>query len=243
MHRYGFSTGALAYGDFQKALAIIEGHEVRALELSALRETELPALMAAIPEIDLSRFEYVSVHAPSRFSRESESRIAELLGRCVEYALPVVLHPDAIHDPGCWMDFGALLCLENMDKRKPLGRTADELDPWFERLPGATFCLDLGHAKQVDPSLTTAHELVTRFGPRLRQIHLSELDSRSRHRALSMGTVLSLRPLASRLASVAVILESVVDAEEVDAELRMAREALDGRDEPALEAQRLGPGG
>lgn len=232
MHHYGFSTGALAFGDFQRALTIIRAHKIPAVELSALRDHELPALMAALPTLDLSSFEYASVHAPSRFSKESEGRIAELLSTCVEHSLPIVLHPDAVHDPACWKDFGEFLCIENMDKRKPIGRTAEELAPWFDSFPDATFCLDLGHAKQVDPSLSTAHELVTRFGERLRQIHLSELDSHSRHEPLSMATVLSLRPLAIRLPSVAVIVESVVQPDEVERELEMARAALEPEAEP-----------
>src|SRR3990172_5549592 len=184
MHSYGFSTGALAFGDFKKALEMLVGQSVNAVELSALREHELPALMAAASTLDLSAYRYVSVHAPSRFSTLSEAEAAKLLEPCIERGWPIVLHPDAIHDASSWDRFRELLCIENMDKRKPLGRTAVELAPWFERFPDACFCLDLGHARQVDPSLTIAHALINRFGKRLRQIHLSELDYRSKHEPL-----------------------------------------------------------
>jgi hypothetical protein len=236
MHAYGFSTGALALGDFKKALEMLAGQSVDAVELSALRDHELPALMAEASNLDLSAYSYVSIHAPSKFSSLSERAAADLLEPCIERGWPIVLHPDAIRDAGSWDRFGELLCLENMDKRKPVGRTAAELTPWFERFPKACFCLDLGHARQVDPSLTIAHDLVNRFGTRLKQIHLSELDHQSRHVALSVGTVSAVRELASRLRPVAVILESVVAYAEIPIELEMARTSLDYR---RTEAPRL----
>ena len=66
MHPIGFSTGALALGDFRAALGMLEAHSCKVLELSALRETELPTLMDSLDRLDLSPFDYISVHAPSR---------------------------------------------------------------------------------------------------------------------------------------------------------------------------------
>jgi hypothetical protein len=115
-----------------------------------------------------------------------------------------------------------------MDKRKPDGRTSAELARWFAEYPEASFCLDLGHARQVDPSMAMAHDLITRFGDRLRQIHLSELDSKCKHRPLSRSTVLAVQGVAARLPGVAVIMESMVDEPELDLEIEMARTALEG---------------
>ena len=227
MHSYGFSTGALALGDFEKALDLLLAHDVKAVELSALRDHELPVLMGALSHLDTSRYEYVSVHAPSRFSSLSEAEAADLLSPCLERGWPIILHPDAISDPSAWDRFGEFLCIENMDKRKPRGRTPEELQPWFERFPNATFCFDLGHARQVDPSLTMAHEFTRRFGHRLRQVHLSELNSQSKHERLSVATVHAIRNLALRLSSTAVILESVVDESQIGLELEMAKTALE----------------
>ena len=232
MHSYGFSTGALARGDFRHALRLLSEHDVVAVELSALRDHELPALVESLSELDLSGYEYVSVHAPSRFSALSESDCAHHLSRFIDLGWPVILHPDAIQEPRHWSAFGDLLCIENMDKRKPDGRTADELQLWFDRFPEASFCLDLGHARQVDPSLTLTRKLIRLFGSRLKQIHLSELDVRSHHCPLSMGAVRSLRRVANRLGNVAVIIESCVEEGEIGRELEMARLALDLAAEP-----------
>lgn len=222
MRSIGFSTGALALGDFRRGLALLAGRGVRAVELSALRESELPGLMAALDELELSSFEYVSVHAPSRLRSMKESVAAELLLPCVEREWSVVLHPDAIADHGCWKDFGRWACIENMDNRKRFGRTSQELAISFERLPEASFCLDLGHAQQVDPTLGVARKMLHDYGHRLVQIHLSELDVEAHHRPLSMATVWAVREIVRLIPECPVILESLVPADAIDEELEMA---------------------
>ena len=79
MRPIGFSTGALAYSDFRKALRILSVTRIEVLELSALREAELAPLLAVLDTLDLSQFKYISIHAPSLFRRESEGDIVESL--------------------------------------------------------------------------------------------------------------------------------------------------------------------
>jgi hypothetical protein len=227
MRDIGFSTGALALGNFRAALEMLEEHSCQVVELSALRENELPELMGALAELDLDRYRYVSVHAPSRLRTVRETEVARLLRPCIARNWPVVLHPDAIGDHGCWRDFGPLLCLENMDKRKPAGRTAAELEYHFERLPEASLCLDLGHARQLDPTLGIARQILRSFGERLVQIHLSELDAASRHVPLSMATVWATREIARAIPPAPVILESMVDAKGISKELDMAAKCFE----------------
>jgi hypothetical protein len=227
MHAYGFSTGAIALGDFRKALTLLDGHEVTAVELSALRDHELPKLVDSLAVLDLRKYDYVSVHAPSQFSAIEESACADLLSACIPLGIPIVVHPDAVRDVHCWKQFGGLLCIENMDKRKADGRTVEELERWFERFPEAGFCLDLGHARQVDPSVALVFDLVERFGSRLTQIHLSEISTESKHHALSMATVLALRETRHLFGNAPVILESRVHPSEIEMELKMARLAIE----------------
>lgn len=227
MRHIGFSTGALAKGDFRRGLALLTEHACTAIELSALRDHELQALMTSVDDLDLQGFPYVSVHAPSRFRDVAEAQAAELLHPCIDRRWPIVLHPDAIGDHGCWRDFGSLLCLENMDQRKQAGRTARELERHFAALPAARLCLDLGHARHVDASMTVARQLLTAYGSRLTQIHLSELDAKAHHLPLSMATVWSVAELAARIPDAPVILESVVTPEAIAKELAMARRCFD----------------
>lgn len=214
MRQIGFSTGALAKSDFEAALRrlrSIENSDVAAIELSALRDAELPRLMSALPTLDLRRYRYVSLHAPSRLVALSEAAVAELLTPCIDRHWPVIVHPDVINDVSCWRRFGTLLCIENMDKRKKTGRTARELAPYFAALPEARLCFDVAHARQIDPTLGHAREILRRFGNRLTQIHVSELDADGKHERLSMSMVLSIQSLAQRLASEApAIIESRV---------------------------------
>ena len=67
MREIGFSSGALAYADFARALALLKDKPVRVLELSALREPELRPMLRGLDQLDLSQFDYVSLHAPSEF--------------------------------------------------------------------------------------------------------------------------------------------------------------------------------
>jgi hypothetical protein len=222
MWSIGFSTGALAFGDFRLGLSLLAGKPVRAVELSALREHELPTLMTALSELDLSQFTYVSVHAPSRLKTMKESDAAKALAPCIDLRWPVILHPDAIGDHGCWRDFGDLLCIENMDKRKPIGRDVNELRPHLLALPDASLCLDLGHARQVDATFGIARQILEEYGDRLKQLHLSELNARSQHEPLSMVSVWAVREIQHLIPGCPVILESVVRHDQIDDELVMA---------------------
>lgn len=55
-----------------------------------------------------------------------------------------------------WRTLGDRLCIENMDKRKTTGRTADELAVFFAGLTEATLSFDIGHARQIDPTMCEA---------------------------------------------------------------------------------------
>jgi hypothetical protein len=229
MRLLGFSTGALALGDFKKALNMLDYHDTRAtaIELSALRVTELEPLVSSLDSLDLTRYQYVSIHAPSGFSREEEPKIIETLRKISERKWPIVIHPDAIHDWQRWEEFGAEICIENMDKRKPIGRNFVELADCFVRLPKASLCLDLGHARQVDPTMKEAMNMLRLFGGRLVQIHLSEVDEKSRHKRLSI-------PLAPEFTKIAhlipqktpIILESMIKPSEIVEELERAELAF-----------------
>lgn len=227
MRSIGFSTGALAYGHFRDALGMLGPHPVQAVELSALREAELRPLMVALPLLDLERFRYVSVHLPSKLVNTTERELIAALAPCLDRSIPVVLHPDVIRDFSLWNVFGELLCIENMDKRKPTGRTADELEPSFAALPRASFCLDIAHARQIDPTMGGAREMLRRFGHRLRQVHVSELDSAGRHHGLSIATILATRRILPLIREdVPAIIESQIKPDRIAAELKAVEEAF-----------------
>ena len=227
MRSIGFSTGALALGDFDRGVALMADRHTSVIELSALREEELPTLMGALNRLHLDGYGYISVHAPSRLHTMGEAAVADMLRPCIDRGWHVVLHPDAIGDHSCWREFGRWLCIENMDKRKEAGRTAVELRRHFHELPEASMCLDLAHARQVDPTLGIAREIIREYGEKIVQLHLSELDVKSHHEPLSMAAVWAIREIAHLLPDCPVILESVVQPNGIDAELEMAARCFD----------------
>lgn len=223
MRPIGFSTGALARGDVRTGLRLQEGLGVTAIELSALRENELRPLLALLPALDLTSMRWVSVHAPSRLRSMGEEEAVQLLAT-LPVSWPIIVHPNVIKDPSVWSALGERLCLENMDERKPVGRTAAELEMSFRALPHAGFCLDFGHARQIDPTLGVAMGLLRSFGDRLRQIHISELDFDSRHIPLGFASRESVRRLLSIIdAECPMIIESVVEGAEIARELEIVR--------------------
>jgi hypothetical protein len=224
MRAYGFSTGAVAKGDFRRALTLLEELPVTALELSALRVHEVEPLSKAVDGLNLERYAFVSVHAPSKYAASAEPEVVRQMSAFSRRGMHIVVHPDAIVDAPLWSNLATSLCIENMDKRKPIGRTAAELDRFFSMFPDAGFCLDIGHARQVDPTMSETRLLLRTYGSRLREIHLSELTTGSKHERLSMATVDAVAPIASLVApDVPVIIESEIDASDLAGELSMAK--------------------
>jgi hypothetical protein len=227
MRTIGFSTGALARGDYERGLQLQRRPGVNAVELSALRETELGGLLAAIPHLDLNQFEYVSFHAPSGIIAGAERSVVKQLRAVLEWDMPIIVHPDIISDFGLWRELGNGVLLENMDQRKPVCRTAVEMAPFFEQLPDAGFCFDIGHARQVDPTKTVADELLRAFSGRLTELHISEVNEQCRHVGISASAKRAFRSVASQISGdIPVIIESMIEADAIDGELEMALASL-----------------
>lgn len=216
----GFSTGSLALGDFHEGLAAVRRAGLRAIEFSALRECELEPLVEFLRDAELADFEYVSLHAPSRLDRLLERDVVDMLGTLGPRGFPIVLHPDVVQDPQVWRRLGDKICIENMDQRKASGRLASEMESVFRLLPDARLCLDLAHALQVDPTMSEARRLLEQFGDRVRQVHISSLDSNSFHRPLTQTSIWAFQSLIHLLPpTVPWILEGSMDESGVQPEV------------------------
>jgi hypothetical protein len=216
----GFSTGALALGDFNTALRSVIGKPLTAIELSALRFSELPHLLQAAASLDLRQFDYIALHAPSRFSQDQEPEIIRLLAGFPR-RWRIILHPDTIHNHALWLELGQQVVIENMDRRKPDGRSVEELSRWFQLLPEAQLCLDLAHAQQWDTTMSEAYLLLKSFSKRLCQIHISQLDSASHHFPLSLSSIRAFSEVAWLIPEdVPFIIESRVSPAEIDDEIQ-----------------------
>ncbi len=223
----GFSTGAVAKGDFRRALDVLKRAHVLAVELSALREHELPDLMGFLKDLDLRSFAYVSVHAPTKFDQLKEQDAVRLLKSAASLRFPVVVHPDTIQTPELWKWLGPLLLIENMDKRKPIGRTSVELKRSFEALPEAGFCFDAAHARQVDPSMVESAQILRDFQDRVREIHASSVTTRSVHGPISEAARSAYSGIAHLIPKkLPIILETPVEESMIPAEIEFARAAF-----------------
>ncbi len=227
----GFSTGALERGNYRAALNWLRNNNVHNVELSALRLEELEPLVADLDSLQTQWFSYVSFHAPSSFPEEAESRVVDLLQRVVKRGWNIIVHPDVIRKPELWRKFGRSLLLENMDRRKSVARTADELAKWFVALPEARLCLDVAHARQLDTTMILLTDILEKFQDRLGELHISELDSHCRHQPMSASSVADYKRFAGNLSpGLPVIIEAMLDGARTGQrieELRLAQKATE----------------
>jgi hypothetical protein len=179
-----------------------------AVELAALAEDELPALLDFLADVPPLPFRYLSVHGPSKGRRMDEVELVDQLAAMPMFVDAIVMHPDQIRDPARYSRLGARLVIENMDSRKSLGTDREELAELFELLPEAGFCFDVAHAWTVDPSMESAHDLLDGLGSRLRHVHLSSISIEHKHVALSAEHELLFAPVLSRCRDVPWILEA-----------------------------------
>jgi len=168
-----------------------------AVEFSALREADLFPLLESLETLDLTGFEYISIHMPRQFELGWEvlawGRLLEESGR----NWPVVVDPETLFDLSLWRQFGHLLCIDNMNKRQPLGRTAAELREIFGHFPEATFCFNLGFARLCDPTMAGAQLILREFGPKLCQVHVSETNPRGKRDPLSRASIRPFQEVAN----------------------------------------------
>lgn len=235
MTTIGFSTGALFKDQLARGVDASRRLQLSSIELSALRHRELAGLLDFVSTHDLSDFDHVSVHAPTDFTSEMEESVVHALLPLAQHRRWfIVVHPDCIGRDELWSSLGDRLCLENMNKRKPVGRTAEELALLFARFPEAALCFDIGHAHQVDPSMTEAFRILRDLAGRICQLHVSEVTSSSKHDRLSEGTLRAFREVADMLPRRApAILETPVSPDEARAEIDKVETLLQART-PAL---------
>jgi hypothetical protein len=209
-HLLGASTGYMAdlRRDWGELTTIAARTSSLVVELSALSEPELVGLLRFLGSRPRLPFRYVSLHAPTEERELPEPELIELLSSLPRSVKTIVTHPDAIEDPAHYRRLGARLALENLDARTPSGATAEGLERWFPVLPQAGLCLDVAHARSVDPTMEVAHEFLNAFPLRLRHVHVSSLDAQHHHVPPLAEHVAAYEPVLARCRDVPWLLEA-----------------------------------
>jgi len=95
----------------------------------------------------------------------------------------------------------------------------EELDPLLNSLDELQDDLS-----SIDPTMQEAEAFLQCFRDRLRQVHISYVNSQSRHERLNYESIMAYRRVAHWLdGSVPVILETPVERDEVDEEISAAQ--------------------
>lgn len=206
----GCSTGFMAElrNDWDSLVERAAAVSSMAAELSALSAYELPGLLEYLGAAPRLPFLFVSVHAPSKDLNGDERAHVEALCRVPAWVDAIVVHPDTISDPTLYLPLGRRLVLENMDRRKEGGQVAGALAALFVELPEAGLCLDVAHAKDVDPTMGVASEILRRFSSRLSHVHVSSLDELQHHVPLTREDEALFEPVLARCRDVPWILEA-----------------------------------
>lgn len=231
--RIGFSTGSIALSDVRRGVQMVTSwdthYHTRAIELSALREDELDPLLESLNDLDLRPFKHVSLHAPSKRIHFTENELVKKLQQIADRRWPIIVHPDIIENFKLWEPLGPTVCIENMDKRKKVGKTAVQLLEIFKQLPDATFCFDIGHAQQIDPTMQEAKTLLQYYHNRLRQVHMSYVNSQSQHERLNFESIQAFKQVAHLIdGSIPIILETPVSISDIDAEIKSVENIFQG---------------
>lgn len=179
-HLIGWSTGALLpIGDkanFPLAVKILSTIPFTCIEFGVLREWELPIFLKHLPNLDISKFERVSFHT-CKMKKLTEEELFKQIEPVIELGWPIISHPEMITDCTLWKKLGNRLHIENMDNREGvLGKTIEEMEQIFDKLPDASMCFDIGHARQVDPTMELARDLCVKFAEKIKEIHLSKIN-------------------------------------------------------------------
>ena len=199
--QFGFPTGKLSkYLNLQNAVDrnVSIGDGKRCIEFSAIKFHELEHILIELTECNvyidhgISEFSF-SIHLPTNFNHEQEIQIVDMLNHYDTGDANLILHPDTIHNFELWQDFRGMVLIENMDLRKKDGITVGEMETIFKKLPDANMCFDIGHARQVDPSMSLAVDIHEAFFDKILEIHISNVHHTGAHHHMNTESMSDFR--------------------------------------------------
>jgi len=231
IHRMDGSLAADRDGNRNGLVDLARRYPIRGVEITL-------GSLAQVRNLELSEenrrwlrsLDYVSIHGPlfgnGAGRGGSEGATLEKLERIYADcgAANIVLHPDRLPDASWMRETPCSLSIENL----AASATADgeRLGAVLSEFPKAGFCLDLSHAES--GSAGEAGALISRFGHRLRQVHVSAAHGDLTHlrmRHASRGLRAAFHHL--RVLGIPCLLEEdLADAVEVEEDLAILSSLL-----------------
>ncbi len=162
-------------------VARIKAIGCNAIEFSCNNVERLDGL-ATIQGSDVEGFKYVALHAPAlKFVYRNDVLTKAVLNALQEAHRRlkfrcVVLHPDRVEDWEVLKKFELPYAIENMDNRKEVGKTVEDMEAIFSE-HDYPMVLDINHCFVNDQSLELAKKLYTRFQDRIIELQVSGYES------------------------------------------------------------------
>ena len=94
----------------------------------------------------------------------------------------------------------------------------------FGKLPKARLCFDIGHAHEIDRSMSLGYEILRRFRDRIAHVHASEVSDDCQHGPFTASSYAAFAKITNMIPeSAPVILETDVPENRVENQLKEAR--------------------
>ena len=144
-----------------------------------------------------------------------------------------MIHPPYLYTTDVWRQFGNDLCIENMDQRQ-YGQTKYEMKQIFKRFPEASFCFDIAHTRQLDPSMDEGRKIIKTFNSKCREVHISEVRQDNRHITISPECANDFKKISHLIPEqdsegnpTIIIIESMIPFYSIPWELNIVEEIFD----------------
>lgn len=177
----GYSTGVFfAYNiPLLQKVELIYKTQSDAIELGFTKKERLKGSFDTKLYHLVKKFKYRSIHAPVidiRYPSKDSKWIIEKVLTLAENinANTVLFHPDLIDD-FVWLNkqFGNLLAFENMDRRKPYGKSVKDMKEVFNKSPKAKWVFDVNHLYTINKTMSKTTVYYESLKDRLCHYHLS----------------------------------------------------------------------
>lgn len=233
--KIGFSSGCLNKTHDRlspKTFDILRNIGCNAIELM-WRSPEGISKLEQLTKDDLKGFEYVSIHLPKSIFANNIDKTKHFLSRIEQVHKHLefdtaVLHPDQVSNWSFFQTTTLPIAIENMDARKKNCKNVKDLQKVFQNID-AKMVLDLAHTFDNDPTMKLGKDLVSAFGERICEIHISGYNYRELHDPIHLSKQTQILD-AIPSTSLPIIIESVcLNEDEVRKEFEYIKNYLQKR--------------